>query len=189
MSTKQLIVLWYGAIIMFVLLLVKVSSLAVLGVGAALLLLLLLYTMSRHHRASKHQVLLAIGLPMMLFGVTAFIMGDSVDDPSMYWQAPAPSFLSAAQVQIVDPKVQHSIFRDKISGKIQNNTGATLQSITLRVLFGGDAKTAETWHLKLDNLNIAPGASAPFQQQIGDIHLKYKKSWPWSFQVVAAEGQ
>lgn len=189
MSTKQLVVLWYGGILMFLLLLVKVSSLVTIGIGAGLLALLLIYTLSRHHRANKGQVLLAIGFPMMLLGIVSFIAGDSVDDPTMYWQSGPANLVPADQVQVLDTKVRHSAFSDVLSGKIQNNSPATLQSVTMKVLFGGDAKTAEVWQVKVGGLNLAPGASAPFEERVGDFHLSLGKKSPWSFQVLAAEAQ
>ena len=187
MSTKQLVVLWYGGMILFLLILVKVSSLVTIGIGAGLLLLLLLYTLSRHHRANKGQVLLAIGLPMMVLGIGSFVLGDSVDDPTMYWQSAAPNLISPSQIQISDTHVKHSIFSDMISGKIQNNSPTAVQSVTLRILLGGDAKSAEEWQVKIAKLNIAPGASASFQERVGDFHLKFSKKAPWSFQVLAVE--
>lgn len=189
MSTKQLVVLWYGGILMFLLLLVKVSSTVTVGIGAGLLALLLLYTLSRHHRANKGQVLLAIGFPMMVLGILSFVAGDSVDDPAMYWQAGPANLIPPDQVQVRDTKVRHSAFSDVLSGKIQNNSPATLQAVTLKVLFGGDAKTAETWQVKVGGLNLAPGAIAPFEERVGDFHLKWNRKLPWSFQVLAAEAQ
>jgi len=189
MSTKQLVVLWYGAILMFVLLLVKVSSLITIGIGAGLLLILLIYSLSRHHKAHKGQLVLAIGLPMMLFGIGGFVLGGSVDNPSMYWESSPVSLLPTSEIQVLDTHVRHSFLSDTISGKIQNNSSATVQSLTLRVLFGGEAKTAENWHVKISNLNIPPGSSAPFSEKVGDFHLSLKKNWPWSFQVLAVEGQ
>ncbi|MDL1870884.1 hypothetical protein FBR05_01610 [Deltaproteobacteria bacterium PRO3] len=189
MSTKQLVVLWYGGILMFLLLLVKVSSTVTLGIGAGLLALLLIYTLSRHHRANKGQVLLAIGFPMMLLGIVSFVAGDSVDDPTMYWQAGPARLISPDQVQVLDLKVRRSFFSDVLSGKIQNNSTETVRAVTLKVLSGGDAKTAETWQVRVGGLNLAPGAGAPFAERIGDFHLKWNRQIPWSFQVLAAEAQ
>lgn len=189
MSTKQLVVLWYGGLAMFLLVLVKVSSLVTIGIGAGLIFLLLIYTLSRHHRANKGQVLLAIGLPMMALGIGSFVLGDSVDDPTMYWQSAALNLVSPSQVQVLDTHVRHSIFSDVISGKIQNNSPTALQSVTLRIFLGRDAKSAEEWQVKIANLNLAPGGSASFQERVGDFHLKFSKKSPWSFQVLAVEGQ
>lgn len=189
MSTKQLIVLWYGGILMFLLLLVKASSLVTLGIGGALLGLLLIYTLSRHHRAHKGQVLLAIGFPMMLMGIASFIAGDSVDDPSMYWQSGPAQLVSPVEVQVLDAKVRHSLFSDTISGKIQNNSTSPLQSVTLKIMMGGDAKTAELWQVKIGSLHLAPGASTSFEERIGDFHLKFNKKLPWSFQILVAEAE
>ncbi|MCE9625649.1 MAG: hypothetical protein K8R69_09410 [Deltaproteobacteria bacterium] len=189
MSTKQLIVLWYGGMAMFLLLLVKVSSLVTLGIGAGLLLLLLFYTLSRHHQAHKGQVLLAIGLPMMALGIGSFVLGDSVDDPTMYWQSASPNLVSPSQIQILDTHVKHSVFSDKITGKIQNNSPSTLRSVTLKILFGGDVKSAEQWQVKVGKLDIAPGSSANFEERVGDFRLKFNPKSPWSYQVLAVEGQ
>ncbi len=189
MSTKQLVVLWYGGILMFLLLLVKASSLVTLGIGGALLLLLLIYTLSRHHRANKGQVLLAIGLPMMLLGIGSFVAGDSVEDPRQYYQSPAPNLVDPGQVQILDTQVRHSLLSDTIVGKIQNNSAATVQAVTLKILFGGDAKSAEEWQIKVGQLHLAPGGSAPFHERVGDFRLRFNKKSPWSFQVLAVEAE
>lgn len=187
MSTKQLTLIWYGFFLLLVLSLSGVKTSLTLSVAGVLFLLLLIYSLGPHHRANRKKVVMMIFLPMLLFGMGAFIFDGMIE----YSPALSPNMLKnigAQEVELTNTKVDHRWFTDRLSGSVKNNSAATLESLTLRMTLSSPQGIIESKNLTLTDLKIAPGQSASFQQSFGDTHLRLPQPWKWSLQVIGGIG-
>lgn len=188
MSLFQLIIVWWGFFAVAALLLMHGSSTIIWGILGLIALVLLVHSFGRHHKTSRHKIMLAIGLPMMLFGIGGFISGGSVDNPQLDFSTNSGINLPNDSVKILSAQLTHKFFVDKISGSIQNSSQMNINQLGLKVTLDARTSNAEEWYVPLKNLNIAPGQSSSFQTQIGDFHFRPNAKWKWNFQVVSVIG-
>jgi len=188
MSTQQLIVLWWGFAALLAAILMGTSDTLTLALAGALLLLLIAYSFGKHHRLSRHKIMLGIGLPMMFLGIVGFISGGSVDNPELDFNTNTGISLPNDGVKILSPQIKHKFFVDQLSGMIQNNSQMNVNQVSVKVTLDAGTPHAEEWYVPLKNLNIAPGQNASFQTKIGDFHFRSNKKWKWNYQVVNVLG-
>lgn len=188
MNTQQLVIVWWGFVALVVAMLAGAREAITLGIAGIILITLLVFAFSKHHRSSRHKVMLAIGLPMMFLGIIGFISGGSVDNPQMDFNANTGINLANDSVQIVSPQIKHKFFVDTLTGSIQNNSQMTVNQVSLKVLLDANTPSAEEWFVPLKGLSIAPGQSAAFKTKIGDFHYRSNSNWKWNFQVVSVVG-
>lgn len=188
MSTQQLIVLWWGFAALLAALLMGTSDTLTLALAGALLLLLIAYSFGKHHRLSRHKIMLGIGLPMMFLGIVGFISGGSVDNPELDFNATSGIQLPNDSVKLVSPRIQHKFFVDTLTGSLQNNSQMPVTQVGLKVLLDANTPKAEEWLIPLKGLSIAPGQSATFKAKIGDFHFRSNSKWKWNYQVVSVVG-
>jgi hypothetical protein len=186
MNTKQLIILWYGAIITLIFLLSGESSTVTLSIVGVVVLLLLIYSLGPHHRASKHKVLLAVVLPILLVGIGSFVFEGSSDYPG----TPVTNLqvISPQSIELTDTHVHHAFFMDKISGQIKNNSSETIRSLVIQFNLNSASGQTEQNNVTFKGLSIAPGSTWNFNQSMFGIHPRLKNQWKWSFQILAAVG-
>ncbi len=189
MTTRQLIILWWGFTTLIVGMLMGLNSTILLGLSLLLLIVLVSYSFKKHHHpVSRHKLMIAIGLPMMVLGITGFISGGSVDNPQLDFNSNIGITLPNDSVKIISPQIKHKFFMDQISGTLQNNSQMSVSQVGLKVLLDAGTPNAEEWYVPLKNLSIAPGQSASFQTKIGDFHFRPNAQWKWNFQVVSVLG-
>ncbi|GEM_PF-3859241 len=188
MSSLQLIILWWGFIALLLLMLLGAKATLTFSVAGFIVLLLIFYSFGKHHRSSRHKMMLAVGLPMMLLGIGGFISGGSVDNPQLDLTTNSGIILPNDSVQILSPQIKHKFLVDKISGVIKNNSTMNIQKAVLKVLLDANTTHAEEWFVPLQHLNLAPGQSASFETKIGDFHFRANAKWKWNFQVVNVMG-
>lgn len=187
MNTQQLTLLWYGALLLLVLSLSGIKTTLTLSVAGLLIFLLFIYSLGPHHRANRKKLAVMIFLPMLLFGIGAFIFDGMIE----YSPELSPNLLKnigAQEVELNKTKVDHKWFADHLSGTIKNNSPATLESLTVRITLSGPHGIVESKNVTLTNLQIPPGQSASFDQNFGDYHLRLPQSLKWSLQVMGGVG-
>lgn len=188
MNTQQLVIVWWGFVALVVAMLAGASDTVTFSIAGIILLTLLVFAFSKHHRSSRHKVMLAIGLPMMFLGIIGFVSGGSVDNPQMDFEANSGINLPSDSVKLVNPQIKHKFFVDTLSGSIQNNSQMTVSQVGLKVLLDAGSPSAEEWLVPLKGFTIAPGQSANFQTKIGDFHFRGNSKWKWNYQVVSVVG-
>ncbi len=188
MTTQQLIILWWGFTALIISMLMGLNSTVIFAISGILLIVLISYSFKKHHHIGRHKWMIAIGLPMMLLGITGFVSGGSVDNPELDFNSNVGISLPNDSVKIVSPQIKHKFFVDQLSGTLQNNSQMNVNQVGLKVLLDAGAPNAKEWYVPLKGLSIAPGQSSSFQTKIGDFHFRANKKWKWNFQVVSVVG-
>lgn len=189
MSTQQLIILWWGFTALMIAMLMGANALLTFSIAIILLILLVLYSFKKYRHISRHKLMIAIGFPMMVLGITGFISGGSVDNPELDFNSNTGISLPAESVKIISPQIKHKFFVDTLTGTLQNNSQMNVNQVGLKVLLDANTPHAEEWFVPLKNLSIAPGQSVFFQTKIGDFHFRQNSKWKWNYQVLSVVGE
>lgn len=189
MTTRQLIILWWGFTALIIAMLMGLNQNILIALSLLLLIVLISYGFKKHpHKISRHKMMIAIGFPMMALGIIGFISGGSVDNPELDFNTNMGISLPTDSVKIISPQITHKFFMDTLTGNLQNNSQMNIDEVNLRVLLDANTAQSEEWNVPLKNLNLSPGQTIPFKTQIGDFHFRANKKWKWTFQVKEVNG-
>lgn len=138
--------------------------------------------------ATHRKIFLVVILPLLFLGIGSFVVEDSGIYPTQVLPSSNLNWVPLEQIQLTDMKVHHIFFMDRISGKIQNNSQETLNSVVLRFILNGPNGKTEVNDVPFQGLAIAPGSSQGFEQTLVGMRKKPKEQWKWSFYVLTATG-
>ena len=179
-STKQMIVLWYGVLGTITIIITSGST---LGITVAVLVLTgtTIYTLSPHPNVRRKQIVLwVVGPTVAVCGVGAGLF--------LYQSKPSYhlSAIPGGSVELFDTKMSLSSYCGEITGRLRNHSSMHVKSVKLHITLsdttgaidGGDSEA---------NVDVPASETRSFNSSI--CGLRETPGWTWSYSIVEIRGE
>lgn len=189
MTAGQLIVLWYSAITIIVILFSKAITGArdnpYLIYAVIMFAAVLIYTMTEHSRANKKRVLISVSMPFVAgaFFIYAYIAWSNYQDRDRLFSVPT-SELQIQNFQISHPSGE--LFPPRVTGRIYNLSNFTLKMVALKYQFAKTGKYSPEYSVSIETVT-KPGGSSDFSSPLNDAIIEYLRDENWTGTEVEIE--
>jgi hypothetical protein len=179
LNTKQLIALWYGALVIIATALASTSTIGVI-VAVLIATVATVYTLSGHPAIKKKTVLAWVLAPIATVGLLIGVIG-------LYDYAPSFKLtdVPSSKVRMFDLNMQLNSACGEITGRVSNYSDQVLKSAKLRIRLSDstgpiDGATAEI------SLDVPSGETRSFTGSI--CGLRKSSSWTWTYDILEIRG-
>jgi hypothetical protein len=186
LSTAQLVVLWYAALVIVGILLVRADTASGPGylIGAVVTVaVVLIYSLRQHPGARKRVVTLAVVLPLLLIPLLVW----GVLAMPEYLQRQKERVITKEQIELSDTGLQERSGTLYLVGRIRNKSPLAVVRLEIEISIYEGSQLVER-HLTTVMKPVPPGEARQFEDLLYGLETPMFKDGKWDTRFTGAPG-